>query len=41
MTNARWQRWLVAWHGLLLPLGEFTAADVQEMAQDFKVNGTV
>ena len=26
---------------LLLPLGEFTAADVQEMAQDFKVNGTV
>ena len=26
---------------LLLPLGEFTAADVQAMAQDFKVNGTV
>ena len=26
---------------LLLPLGEFTAADVQEMAQDFKVNGSV
>ena len=26
---------------LLLPLGEFTAADVQEMAQYFKVNGTV
>ena len=26
---------------LLLPLGEFTATDVQEMAQDFKVNGTV
>ena len=26
---------------LLLPLGEFSAADVQEMAQDFKVNGTV
>ena len=26
---------------LLLPLGEFTADDVQEMAQDFKVNGTV
>ena len=26
---------------LLLPLGEFTAADVQEMARDFKVNGTV
>ena len=26
---------------LLLPLGEFTAADVQEMAQDFKVNGMV
>ena len=26
---------------LLPPLGEFTAADVQEMAQDFKVNGTV
>ena len=31
--------WLFA--RLLLPLGEFTAADVQEMAQDFKVNGTV
>ena len=26
---------------LLLPLGEFTAEDVQEMAQDFKVTGTV
>ena len=25
----------------LARLGEFTAADVQEMAQDFKVNGTV
>ena len=26
---------------LILPLGSFTPEDVQEMAQDFKVNGTV
>ena len=26
---------------LLLPLGEFTAEDVQEMAQDFKIEGIV